>query len=192
MKLKSSRPFSELSEILYNPSAKDGPEIAYWVFSEISKGKWENMTVTSAGFYGDEFTKTYGHYHGTNVVENYLLVSGKGVLQLQKKIVENETVVENRVESVYMVQFEKPGEKISIPYEFGHSFSNVGNEPLVTFDDWRSGHTDHDYEIIQKQKGLCYYLLRDEHAGIKLVPNPNYTQHPKPIWITPNEFNELF
>jgi len=40
-----------------------GPDFAYWVFSGIASKVWENMTVISPGTYGQEFVKTFGHYH---------------------------------------------------------------------------------------------------------------------------------
>ncbi|RJR27025.1 hypothetical protein C4561_04590 [candidate division WWE3 bacterium] len=187
MQIKSTRTKGELAEVLMN-SKSNGPDVAYWVFSEISQGKWENMTVTTNGFYDSEFPKTYGHYHGTNVIETYMLVSGKGILQLQKKLINGPV---EKVERVFMIQFEKSGEQIQIPFEWGHSWSNVGNEPLITFDDWRSGHTDSDYEIIKRLKGMSYYLVKDADTGIRAVPNENYKDLPEPEWITPEQFEKL-
>lgn len=188
MILKSTRSLEKLSEVLMNPYAQ-GPEIAYWVFSGVSKDKWENMTIISNGLYGGEFPKTYGHYHSINDLETYKLIFGEGVLQLQKKVVDNNgVVIPNKVDEVFLVRFGKDDEVSVIPDEYGHSWSNVGNTPLISFDDWRSEHSDHDYEIIRNQKGLCFYIV-EENNEIKLVPNPNYVDHPKPKWVTPEEFN---
>ena len=32
----------------------------------------------------------------------------------------------------------------------GHSWSNIGKEPLITLDNWKEGHTPGDYEPIEK------------------------------------------
>ena len=180
MILKSKREKAKLLEVLMDPQS-EGPEVAYWVFSNVSKDKWENMTIISHGSYGGEFPKTYGHYHATSDLETYKLIFGEGILQLQKKVVdENGVMVPNKVEEVFLVRFGKDDEVSVIPNDYGHAWSNIGTSPLISLDDWRAGHTDHDYDIIQQQRGLCYYIVEKANE-IKLVPNPNYVDHPKPI-----------
>ena len=71
--------------MLYDGSAGiDVSTDVYWVFSGISN-EWENMTVISPGLCGDEFPKTYGHYHNTEVTEKYKLLSGQGILLMQRR-----------------------------------------------------------------------------------------------------------
>lgn len=187
MILKSSRLKEKLADVLMDPKA-DGPETAYWVFSQLSHDKWENMTVINSGRYGKEFPKTYGHYHPVKVLETYKLIHGEGVLQLQKKHFENDVWVPEIVDEVFLVKFGQDDEVGIIPDDYGHSWSNTGGSPLISLDDWRSGHSPYDYDNIQKLKGLCYYLT-DMGGKIELVPNPNYKDHPEPKWVTPEELN---
>ena len=42
------------------------------------------MTVTSPGL-SSKNSKTYGHYHNTVVTERYKLLSGQGILLMQKR-----------------------------------------------------------------------------------------------------------
>lgn len=190
MEIRSARELDELKEVLQNTQS-EGPPIAYWVFSDITEEKWENMTVTTPGKYGEEYPKTYGHYHtASDADEIYRLVSGKGVFMLQRKHYnEKGTFIPNIVEEVLLIKAEKPGEEIVVPKEYGHSWSNIGEEPLVTFDNWRFKHKPTDYEPIKNQQGLAFYLI-EKNGEVQAVPNPKYKEHPKPIWLTPKEFAE--
>jgi len=197
MRLEWLRPKSELKEVLYEPRSV-GPEIAYWIFSDLTIEKWKDMTVIAPGLYGKEFPKTYGHYHTPHVYETYKLVHGDGTFLLQKKHYENYVAsgartkkwIPEQVDEVYMVKF-SAGDELIIPQDFGHSWSNVGATPLITFDDWTSGHTATDYEAIKKLKGMAFYITLGGN-GIKFVPNPNYKKLPDPKVITAKEFQRLY
>ncbi len=188
MKLNSIRDLKGLSPVLADSYA-EGVDPVYWVFKEASKGKWENITIIASGLIGNEYPKTFGHYHSSFVNETYHLVSGKGILVLQKKHFDKESGVwtPEIVDEVFFVTA-NPGDSVIITPEYGHSWSNIGDEPLISFDDWRSGHQNSDYEEIQRLKGLAYYLTFQE-GKMKVVPNTNYVNHPQPVFITVDEFN---
>lgn len=193
MKIKSERKIEELRDVLLDKESK-GPETAYWVFDEVSQGKWENMTVTAPGTYGKEFPKTYGHYHSTPVPETYKLIQGEGFFLLQKKYLDEQKNNEwdiDRVSEVILVKLEI-GEEITINPEWGHSWINVGKEPLVTFDDWRSGHQFIDYLPIKRFKGLAYYVVKEDDGSIGFVPNSNYKDLPSPKVINLKEYIERY
>lgn len=188
MKLSSTRELSAMKPVLKDPNSV-GPDPVYYVLSGISDGKWENITIITAGDYLSECPKTFGHYHtpGTTVNETYHLIEGEGILQLQKKHFENGKWIPDMVDEVFLVRV-KPGEEVIIRPEYGHSWSNVGDLPLISFDDWRSGHDPSDYEDIERLQGLAYYLVK-EGGEIKAVPNPNYKNLPEPIWISADEYS---
>ncbi len=193
MNIKTTKRLFELKDVLKDPLSENEEleESIYWVFSDITKEQWKNMTVTKPGKISTEFPKTYGHYHATsNTPETYKLISGKGIFMLQKKHYENEVWVPEMVDAVYLIVGETAGDTVVITNEYGHSWSNIGNEPLVTFDDWNEGHTPADYEPIKKLKGMAYYLV-EQNGNVDIVPNPNYKNLPKPQWVTPKEFVEL-
>lgn len=189
MKLGSIRELSGLKPVLKDPNAT-GPDPVYWVFSEVSDTKWANITIITHGHYHGEFPKTFGHYHGSDVNETYYLVEGKGILLMQKKFIDqNGDWIPEKVSEVYLVEAH-PGDEILITPDWGHSWSNVGETPLISFDDWRSGHKESDYTDIKNLQGMAYYLVyQDKELGI--VPNPNYRDLPEPKWITAKQFAEL-
>lgn len=189
MKLSSTRPLLEMQPVLMDQSAV-GNEQVYWVLNQIGHPKWENMTIISPGNYSGEFPKTFGHYHGVGILETYYLLSGNGVLMLQKKHFDaNGVWIPEMVDEVFLVTVQ-PGEEIVIAPEYGHSWSNVGDTPLVSMDDWRAGHQPSDYAPMKNLQGLAYYLVED-NGKIKTIPNPKYQNLPEPTWVTVQEFRKL-
>jgi oxalate decarboxylase/phosphoglucose isomerase-like protein (cupin superfamily) len=188
MLLKSTRTLDEMSPVLLNKNLSDKDPI-YWVFSNVSK-KWENMTIIAPGDCGGEFPKTYGHYHASsNVTETYKLLSGQGILLMQKrKFIDDDWDPEN-IEKIYFVEF-TPGDEVDITVEWGHSWSNIGPDPLVTLDNWKEGHTPDDYKPIEKLGGMGYFLVKKD-GGAEFIPNKNYKDLPKPEWISASEFNKI-
>lgn len=173
-----TRSLDELRLVLQNPSTSKGPDPVYEVTP--ASAPWVNKTVIAPGKIGEEFTKTFGHYHLQNApVETYKVVEGEGVLQLQKGGVE-------QVEEVVLVRA-KSADQIRIPEEYGHSWSNVGSTPLVLLDDWSAAHTPADYEPLEKAHGMAYYIVEQDGQPTP-VPNPNYKSLPKPVWMTAEEF----
>ncbi len=189
MLLKSTRTLGEMVPVLLNDVSKmDFMTPTYWVFSNVSK-IWENMTVISPGNYSGEFPKTFGHYHFSSTVEKYKLLSGRGLLLLQKRKFSDDDWVSDQIDKIFFVEF-LPGDEINITPEWGHSWSNIGNEPLITLDDWKDGHTPQDYEPIEKMKGMGYYLI-SKNGSAEFIPNKKYKELPKPEWVTAKDFNKV-
>ena len=189
MLLKSTRTLEEMVPVLSDPNLKDGVDLKspiYWVFSNVSK-QWENMTLIAPGEYNGEFPKTFGHYHSSPTTERYKLLSGKGILLMQKRQFIDDDWQSDRIEKIYIVEF-MPGDELDITKEWGHSWSNIGNEPLVTLDNWRDGHTPGDYKPIEDMGGMGYFLVKKGN-GAEFIPNAKYKDLPKPEWVTAKEFN---
>jgi glucose-6-phosphate isomerase, archaeal len=190
MNLGSTRELSGMNPVLKDPD-QGGVDPVYWVFKGVTEAEWENCTIIASGLLGQEYPKTFGHYHPEGVpVETYHLIEGEGVLQMQRKrIVDGELKV-TEVEEVVLITA-KPGDEINITPEWGHSWSNIGKGPLISFDNWRTGHTPTDYEPMETQQGLAYYLV-EENGEVKAVKNPKYQNLPEPQWLTAEEFKQRF
>ncbi len=186
MKLGSIRELLGMKPVLKDPDAT-GQDPVYWVFSECSQEGWANVTVIAPGNYGGEYPKTFGHYHGSEIDETYHLVEGEGVLVMQKKhFDESGKWIPEVVDEVVLIKA-KPGDEILITPEWGHSWSNVGSAPLISFDDWRAGHSPTDYSEIEKLQGLAYYLI-DKDGEVTPVANSKYQNLPDPVWMSAEEF----
>lgn len=172
MKLSLSRNLGAMRSVILEPAAT-GPDPVYEVFTDLGDHFWMNKTVIAPGRLGKEYPKTFGHYHGVDTFEKYYVAQGKGVLQLQKK----------DLTEVVLIKAET-GDEVVITPEYGHSWSNVGKDELVLFDNWSTPHSPADYEAIEKLHGLAYYLI-EENGEIKTVPNPNYKNLPEPKWTSP-------
>lgn len=187
MNLSSTHPLEALKTVLQNPD-NYGPDPVYYVFSNISKEKWANLTVIAPGFFSrdlvptsGELPKTHGHYHTKQVNETYHIVDGNGILLLQKKHIEKDKWIPEIVDQVVLIN-SSAGDEILIKPEWGHSWSNAGVTPFLSYDNWREGHQITDYQAVEKLQGMAYYLIV-ENNRLKLIPNPNYKNLPPPIWM---------
>lgn len=186
MKTLSTRSFQELKSVLQNPDSIGGPDPVYQVFGIEDDPEWANQTVLASGRLGAEYPKTFGHYHGSPIEETYHVVKGMGVFLLQSKKIIDGQWIQSQVDQVFLIKA-SPGDEITITPEWGHSWSNIGEQNLVTTDNWRAGHTPSDYQVIEELHGMAYYLI-DQDGVPTPVANPNYQNPPDPIWITAEEF----
>lgn len=186
MRINSVRDLEGLRPVLMEENST-GPVAVYWVFSEVSD-QWENLTIITPGKYSQEFPKTYGHYHNSKEPEIYHLVQGEGLLLLQKQHDDRGVFIPEQIDEVIILTV-KPGEEVKITQEYGHSWTNLGNTPLISYDNWKSGHTPADYTPIERLHGMAYYII-EENKKPKAIPNPNYQNLPEPQWLSVQEFNK--
>lgn len=185
MRLASTRSLEAIRPVLKDQGCL-GPDTLYWVFSDVSS-KWANVTIIAPGKIGEEYPKTFGHYHPDDAPDEiYHLIEGEGVLILQKEHFEGGILVAQKVDEVLLVKA-KSGDEIVIRKEYGHSWSNVGKGILISYDNWKIGHTPADYQPIEKMHGMAYYLV-EEDGAVKAVANSNYMDLPEPVWLTAEEF----
>lgn len=188
----AGRTNAEMKEVLMDPDA-NGPEIHYYMI----RGGVEktNITVWETGVVGNEYIKTYGHYHIGNISETYRVIEGEGVVLLQTRKMQNGQPIDDEIESFYAIEV-SVGDEVFIPSGIGHLVSNIGKSWLVTSDNSPvnfeevdpvslPGHAD--YEPIKKMQGFAYYLV-EEAGKPTLVKNPKYKSVPEPEWLTPAEY----
>ncbi len=182
----------EMKEVLMNPDA-EGPEIFYYM---IRGGKDKtNITIWEDGTVGNEYIKTYGHYHISDIDETYWIAGGRGIILLQqRKIDKNGDPIDNEIELFLAIKV-RAGDIIDIPPKFGHLAVNIGNTWLVTIDNSPVNLNDSvefpihaDYEPIRKMHGFAYYVVNDGEP--KLVKNERYIIIPEPKWINASEWKD--
>lgn len=174
------RPHEKMLDVLKNPDAP-GPKEHYYMIR--GGTDMRNITVWEPGKVGDEYIKTYGHYHIGQLDETYWLLLGKGVL-LQQKLVEIDGKPQaDHVEEFRAVQMES-GQSAYMPPGYGHLVANVGTTYMVTADDSpvdfgdrdpvsMPGHAD--YEMVKQMRGFAYYVV-ERNGAPALIKNPLYTK----------------
>lgn len=176
------REHEKMLDVLKNPDAP-GPHVHYYMIR--GGTDMRNITVWEPGKVGDEYIKTYGHYHIGQLDETYWLLLGEGVLLQQKLVEVDGTPQADQVEEFRAVQLEA-GQSAYMPPGYGHLVANVGGTYMVTADDSpvnfgdkdpvsMPGHAD--YEMVKKMRGFAYYVV-ERNGKPALIKNPLYT---KPI-----------
>ncbi len=153
----SVRKLTDLKEVLLNPVAS-GPEDVYYML----RGQ-PNFTITVPGKIGQEYSKTFGHYHQHNEPERYEVLLGEAIFILQSR--------QNEIKTVHA----KKGDIVEIPAGWGHNLSNTGETLLITADN-APGNAEtevNDYEPIRQKHGMAYYVI-EENGQPKLIRNKNY------------------
>lgn len=174
------REHTKMREVLKNQDA-DGPDVHYYMIRGGSDMR--NITVMEPGTVGDEYIKTYGHYHIGQLDETYWFLLGESVLLQQKLVEENGEHMVDRVAEFRAVQV-KSGDSAYMPPGFGHLITNVGNRYLVMADDSPvdfgdkdpvslPGHAD--YEMVKKMRGFAYYVV-ERNGAPALIRNPLYKE----------------
>src|SRR3989338_9245201 len=78
----ASRTHEKMREVLMDPSAGSGPAVHYHMVRGGSDQR--NITIWEPGKVGDEYIKTYGHYHVGKLDETYWVLFGEGIVLVQK------------------------------------------------------------------------------------------------------------
>jgi len=162
-----TRTRQELKDVLMdskNPGIKD----PYFV---IRGEAGQNITILTPGKNGNEFNKTYGHFHNYQGIEVYSVAYGQGVLVLQRNNEEGEAK-EFRVITL------KSGMSVEVPAGYGHCLVNVGKTYLVTIDNAPTGAKVHNFDPVKERHGFAYYIV-DKKGEIGFESNSNYKIHPQ-------------
>lgn len=180
----ASRTLDKMKEVLMDSNAQ-GLEIQYYMVRGGSDQR--NITIWEPGLNGNEYIKTYGHYHVGKLDETYWAIFGEGVALLQKRALDSKgKPLDDEIEQAFAVYL-TPGDSIFIPSEWGHLVANVSNTYFVTADDSPvnfdeenpvtfPGHAD--YESVKKMQGFCYYVV-DTNGKASLVKNRKYKKIPE-------------
>lgn len=177
----AARTHEKMQEVLLHPTAV-GPSIHYYMIRGSTKQR--NITVWEPGLVGDEYIKTYGHYHVGQLEETYWISFGEGIALEQKRQLNSDgQPIDNSLESFKATPV-KAGDSIHFSSGHGHLLVNTGPTFFVTADDspvyfddpdpaGLPGHAD--YNPIKKLHGFAYYVVENEGKPA-LRKNPNYLQ----------------
>jgi len=165
------RTLKQLKPVLKDPHSEGSGEIYYAVRPESGAeyGKEPNITIIPPGRLGEEFPKTFGHYHLHNEPETYRFLYGTGIVLIQHL---NTLGRVDNVKALWGIA----GKTVKVPHGFGHALINASDDLLITAD-WESNEARHEYSRIRAKKGMAYYVV-DNEGRIEYEKNPNYSHLP--------------
>lgn len=177
----TTRTHEKMKEVLMHPEAA-GPDAHYYMIRGGAEAG--NITIWEPGDVGGEYIKTYGHYHVGDFNETYEVLSGEGILLLQKRATDpGGKLLDEVIEDFQAIQA-RQGACLRIPREYAHLMANTGKTHMVTFDDSPVNARDidpvgapshADYEPMRRMRGFAYYVI--EHNGKPaLAKNPRYKE----------------
>lgn len=139
---------------------------------DVPEGMRADITVLQPGRVGDEYYKTHGHYHIGEGVEIYKVLSGDGIIIMQRPSFNFESV-----EAVRLVRM-PVNQQIEIPSGWGHTLINLGDTPVVALN-YEAPEIENLYAGYVKKRGAAYYVI-EKMGKLELEPNKNYGEVPKP------------
>lgn len=118
------------------------------------------FSICYPGKIGNEYYMTKGHYHEVfDTAETYICLRGHGLMMMETP------------EGEWMVKELVPGRMVYIPGGWAHRSINVGQEPFITYYNFR-GDAGHDYATIET---LGFRKLVVEQDGQwTIVDNPKW------------------
>lgn len=175
------RYLKELKEVLYDQSwfqkAEKGLEL-YYIYRGLNfiNGIRYDITVIPPVMLGQEFNRTFGHFHKGNFGEIYKVIEGKGIFFLQKnKIVAKNKISPKEVKEIRIIEAEKD-DIIVIPPGFGHITINNSLKETLIIANWISKNCQSDYSVFKKTKGPAFFYTKKGW-----VKNKNYPEVPEII-----------
>lgn len=174
------RTHEKMQEVLKNPDAK-GPKEHYYMIR--GGTEMRNITVWEPGKVGDEYIKTYGHYHIGQLDETYWFLLGEGIV-LQQKLMEVDGKPQPDRVAEFRAMTAKKNDSVYMPPGYGHLVANTGGTYMVTADDSpvdfgdrdpvsMPGHAD--YEMVKQMRGFAYYIV-ERDGKPALIKNPLYKE----------------
>lgn len=168
----AARTHEEMRDVLMSPDA-EGPATHYYMMRGDVEDR--NITVWESGKVGEEYIKTYGHYHRGDTDETYWILFGRGIALLQKRTGEDAA----RIEDFKVVHINQ-GDVLFVPPYYGHCVVNTGPSFLVTADNnavsgAAGAPTENEYVPIKEMRGFAYYVL-EKDGEPTLVRNPQYKE----------------
>lgn len=177
----AARTHEKMQEVLLNPQ-EPGPSIHYYM---IRGGKHQkNITVWEPGQVGNEYIKTYGHYHVGELDETYWILLGEGIALEQKRATDSKGVELDDSLASFKATPVKAGDEIYFAPGHAHLLVNTGPTYFVTADNSpvlfdlaneasMPGHAD--YNPVQQMHGFAYYVI-ERDGKPALVKNPRYSR----------------
>ena len=155
----TTRSVTQLTEVLMDPK-KAGPDsIAYYMFRDVYGHNTlrYDVTVVPPRMFGEEYVKTYGHYHteakeGLTYPEVYQILNGEAVFIMQ-------TPHKDGSMDCIITKCKK-GDIVFVPPNYGHVMINPSSSTLVSANIVSNSFAS-DYAEYKENHGAAYYFTKD-------------------------------
>ncbi len=132
---------------------------------------------------GEEFPRTFGHYHSKGFAELFKVIEGRTMAIMQKY-----GSKPNVIDEAYLVEAEAEENFIILP-DFGFTNINAENSDLL-FSNWIDIGVENQYDFIKEYDGFCYRAVRGADVGVKFEKNEKYASVPELVRLKPKELPE--
>lgn len=139
-----------------------------------------DLTRIYPGTINDEFHKTAGHYHSEGYAELFEVLEGELITILENGGTEEEA------SEAYAVKA-SVGDSVIILPDFGFCSINPSLNKELVISNWIDTRARNVYEAIEKNHGLCYYMINTSSEEVSPVKNPAYQGTPELIWLKPKK-----
>lgn len=156
----STRSVSQLSDVLMDPR-KAGPDgIVYYMYRDVytHENLRYDVTVVPSRMFGEEFVKTYGHYHpkatdSLSYPEVYQILNGEAVFIMQTP---------HRDDSMDCIITKcKKGDIVFVPPNYGHVMVNSSPTSTLVSSNVVSSSFSSLYGEYKENHGAAYYYTKD-------------------------------
>jgi len=180
------RYLKDMKEVVYDKDfTKKYPNLElYYMYRGIDRidDLRYDITIMPSQMLGEEFVKTKGHSHLSEMQELYTVLEGEAIFLMQKgkgKIIEDVVVIKA-----------KKGEWVIVPPGYAHITINPSKKELKMAN-WVHERCKSFYEDIRKIQGACYYFTQSGW-----IKNKNYKKIPplrfeKPLKEKPKDLDFL-
>ncbi len=178
---KEQRMVNDLKPVLYDQSLI-GDFVVYDVERniDIKDGLRKDLTTIYPLLLGNEFPKTFGHYHQSNNPELYEVIEGQALFLCQKH---SGNYLE--IDEAYLIKAES-GDSIIVLPGFSMTTINYG-QSNVLMSNWVNNEIKNEYQLFSELQGACYYVLKGENSSFKFLKNNKYKKVPELIQLKPKK-----
>ena len=143
-----------------------------------------DITIVHPGLLGEEFSKTFGHFHENGYPEVFEVLSGRAFWLLQ-----NYDASPTKIKRAILVEAGEGEKAIMLP-GFGHVSVNPEPNQKLVISNFIATNFENNYEIYTKLRGACYYII-SKNGEFEFVANPNYKEVPALIRARPKQIPEI-
>lgn len=198
----STRQLEEMKDLVFDQTwlkTADPKTDLYYVWRNVAENDQAKEKINQAGLryditefaplmLGKEFNKTFGHIHSlvpeTNIgyPEIYQILEGEVYFFFQK-------FKDNKIENAFAMHC-LTGDICVIKPGYAHITINPTNKKTVMAN-WLARASQQSYEEILKNKGGCYYAIKDNSEKINWVKNQTYSSIPPLKFLEPNNMAQF-